>query len=736
MTGVHANLDPDQAEALASGPALTIEPLPRPSIEFDPALLEDPSIPDACERFRVDGLRQLLHRYGGQQSPKNALARLDDPLWLAAWDRALAACAGQRVVLHGGELGVFALRALHHGAEHALCAARHPLDARIATGMAQKHFLAPWHALHGEAIASWPDAQKRESFEAFAQGIDIVLAEDMAEPAAQAQRFVFTEFDHTLLGTGIVAAVRRFQSATTHAHAASVLPARARVFAMAIQWCEPAPPWRLAPLDAVRWSLYPQPLPPNPASAPPLWRAMTEPVEVGAIDFAGFESTRWSRELAVVADGRIDALVYWFELDLGETRIDNAPGGELRCIRPALQYLDGFDARAGERLPLSVQVGETRMWFKTGPAPRRMRTRMLPGWYLPMLGDHARNQAYREAIEAAVSAHTPDTVLDIGAGCGLLSMMAAEAGAPRVIGCESDATIRAIGEATLALNGHAAAVSLVGKDCRALSVPADLPRRADLAVFELFDCSLIGEGVLHFIAHAREHLLSEHARYLPAAARLRAMLIEYRRERIWDIDANLLNPYRYSPGFINVDAAALDYRALSEPFDLFEFEFASAGPQPQSRTLSLPASASGTVGAVLFWFDLRLDEERWLSNAPGTAQPPHWQQGLQFLPEVRVQAGAALPLLAEHDGSALRLRWPADAIAAEALSTLPRFDPRWLAAHHELEQQMRGLMQHCAQHPDEYRQVARIAQHFAIDPGAHGLDPAIAHRFASMFFAA
>lgn len=146
---------------------------------------------------------------------------------------------------------------------------------------------------------------------------------------------------------------------------------------------------------------------------------------------------------------------------------------------------------------------------------------------------------------------------------------------------------------------------------------------------------------------------------------------------------------------------------------------------PDASTRLIAARAGRMPGAM-----------RSQRNAPGTTPSPHWQQGLQFLPEVRVQAGSSLPLLAEHDGSALRLRWPADAIAAEALSTLPRFDPRWLAANHELEQQMRGLMRHCAQHPDEYWQVARIAQHFAIDPGAHGLDPAIAQRFASMFFAA
>lgn len=47
-------------------------------------------------------------------------------------------------------------------------------------------------------------------------------------------------------------------------------------------------------------------------------------------------------------------------------------------------------------------------------------------YYIPMLNDKARNQAFRKAIEKAVKKE--HIVLDIGAGQGLLSMMAARAG--------------------------------------------------------------------------------------------------------------------------------------------------------------------------------------------------------------------------------------------------------------------------------------------------------------------
>lgn len=717
-------LDPAAAQE-----PLQIELAPPPQVNFDPALFDDPSIPESFDRFRVDGLKQHLCRYSGQQSPRHTLARLEDPVWLDAWDVALSTLAGARVLFRGSELGVFALRALQHGAAHVLCAEDFPLDARITTGMVQKHFLQPWHALHGAAMQEWSDDQRRASFEAFAKDIDVLGPDNPQPDETLCDCLVFPRIDHSLLGTGIVKAVRRYMGG---GRTARVLPAKATVFAMGIQWDIPGTSFDLQPVNRLRWSPYPQPLELGQA----FWTALTAPNRVGEIDFAEFSETTWNADLPIVSGGRVDAIVFWFELDLGRARVDNAPGSDLQCLKPAVQYTDCIDVRPGDTLAVRIDVRETRLHFQTHPAATQLRSHGLPGWYVPMLGDRRRNVAYREAIGKALASHRPHTVLDIGAGCGLLSMTAAAAGANRVVGCETLPAIFEAGKEIIRLNGLEEVITLVNKDCRNMKVPDDLHRRADLAVFELFDCSLIGEGVLHFLAHAREHLLAENAHYLPAGARIRAMLIEYRLDRLMGIDANLLNPYRFSPSFINVDAEKLTYRALTEPFDLFAFDFSKAGPAPEEKELLVPTIAPGMVGAVIFWFDLQLDETSWISNEPKGSEALHWKQGLQFLPEVRVEDAMQLPLLARHDGSSLKFHWRQDALPREAFSSLPRFDPRWLAASNELEQQTRELLQHCAQNPDEYAKVAEISKRFAIDPATHGLDPLIAQRFASMFFGA
>jgi predicted RNA methylase len=713
----------------ATSESLQIELPPPPEATFDPALFNDPTIPETFDKAMVAGLKQHLSRYSEHQSSKNILARLEDPEWTNAWDVALSSTTDSTVLLHGSELGVFAALSRRHHATRVLAVERFPMDGRIAGGIVQKHLLTEWHSLHGSAIQSWSEDERRASFETFAKDIEIISPESEEFGKAHCDYFVFPNIDHSLLGTGIAKAIRQFRSRASSANA-RILPAKAKLFAMAIQWTYPTSPLELQPMNEFRWSLYPQAL-----DIPErYWTALSESIPIGEIDFENFNESQWDIQLPIASQGKVDAIVFWYELEIGEARINNAPGSKLQCIKPGLQYADSLPVEPGQFLSLRIHVKETRLYFETLPAPYKIRSRQLPSWYIPMLLDQRRNDSFRMTLDRYIKDHASMSVLDIGAGCGLLSMMAAQAGASRVIGSEVSPAISKIGTEIVQLNGLEDKVTLINKDVRKMTLPDDLPERADLAVFELFDCSLIGEGILHFLAYAREQLLKENARYLPLAGRIRAMVIEYRLDRVLDIDVNLLNPYRFSQSFINVDANAVKHRVLTEPFDVFSFDFASATPTPEEKELLLPSIVDGTAGAVLFWFELQLGESTWLSNAPNAPEALHWKQGLQFMPEVTISAGSQFPVVAKHNGSGLTFQWKTDALPKEAFSVLPRFDPRWWQHSKELEQQTQGLLQHCFQNADEFKKVVEVAKRFAIDPAAYDLDPIIAQRFASTFF--
>jgi type III protein arginine methyltransferase len=714
-------LDP-RAESEATRPADA-----PPDVSFDPALLEDPTLPQDADTRQL-GLIQHLRHYSNHQSLRNSLNRLEDPIWLETWDQALRGTAGQKVLFRGCELGTLALRALEHGARVVHVVETQPLPARISAGIVQKHRLTAWHAAHGAQIAGWTEDERRRSFEAFAGNIEVVPPDSEILQEADYDCFIFPDIDHSLLGTGLGRAMKHFAAGRLKP-GATVLPGKARLFAQGIQWLYPASGFDLQAVNELRWSLAPQPL----ELPPDCWRPLTAAVAVGEIDFLDFCEGAWPVSLPVTCSGELNAIVYWYELELGAARITNAPANASGCIRPAVQYTDPRPLEAGSELAVDVHLTHSRLQIRTRPRATRTRSRLLPSWYVPMLVDAARNDGYDQALRTRLANRATSRVLDIGSGFGLLSLMAARHPDHQVHACEVNPAIARIAAEVIRASGAADRVHLLNKDCRALKVPHDLPERADLAVFELFDCSLIGEGVLHFLAYAREHLLKPNAAYLPRSAVVRGMLIEHRLDRIWDTDVNILNPYLYSPSFTNVDARRLAYRPLSGAFDVFTFDFANATPTPQENDLRPSATAAGTAGALLFWFDLQLDEETWLSNAPDAPSPLHWKQALQLLPEIRVERGFELPLVARHDGSGTNFRWHADRVPREAMSKLPRFDPRAAQQVAELQMQTRSILQHCAGNSDEYRAVAEIAQRLAIDPAAHDIDPKVALRFAETF---
>jgi hypothetical protein len=137
----------------------------------------------------------------------------------------------------------------------------------------------------------------------------------------------------------------------------------------------------------------------------------------------------------------------------------------------------------------------------------------VPGWHLPMLHDTARADAYARALSRLVKPGM--LVLDAGTGSGLLAVLAARAGAELVIACERDPALAVIAEETMRRNGCDDRVRVIAKNSSALTIGADLPRRADLLVSEVIDSHLLGEGVLDMVAHARAHLLTPEAVAIP-----------------------------------------------------------------------------------------------------------------------------------------------------------------------------------------------------------------------------
>jgi type II protein arginine methyltransferase len=332
---------------------------------------------------------------------------------------------------------------------------------------------------------------------------------------------------------------------------------------------------------------------------------------------------------------------------MGDAHLDHKQfSSALDCFESAL-YIDPENRRA--------QAGRNRALCT-----------IIPRWHFEMLNDEQRNDAFERALAKVITADS--RVLDIGSGTGLLAMMAARAGAGSTVSCEMVAPLAELAREVVARNGFAGRVSIMGRKSTEISVGDGMPERANLLVTETVDCGLLGEGIVPSITHAKANLLTADARIIPRAASVYAILVESRRlrglncvSRSAGFDVGLIEQYK-TLNYFPVRLAAFEYEALTEPFEVFTFDFERGQILPARRRIPVPVTRDGAGHAFVFWFDMRLDEEISISNEPGSTT--HWEQAIQCLEEeVAVRAGDVLQIGVEHDCCSIVFEQPANTSA-------------------------------------------------------------------------
>lgn len=360
---------------------------------------------------------------------------------------------------------------------------------------------------------------------------------------------------------------------------------------------------------------------------------LSKPKEVWHFDLGAppDKSEVKSVDLEFTKFGRWNVVMFWYKLHLfGDVWLSTGPQAVaegLRCLQPAVQYIAGeLPVDAGMVLPLVASHNTVRMRFDVESAEflnLHKPDAAFPHCHFAMLADEGRCQAYQRAIERAVQKRKAEDgeahVLDIGCGTGVLSLLAARGGAKSVVACDLHASVCDVARKAASVNGLSARINVVprdvgvlqrGKEVRALGV--------NIVIADVFDAGLLGSGFPYMLELAKRKVVQPGASVVPAGASLYCMGVEALTGQVAGLDMSPMNNYRWDASYEAVSLDDLPYRRLTKPIKVFEQWFDGIERKARGREsmLKLEVVGEGVLNAVVFWFDLHLDDKETITNAP------------------------------------------------------------------------------------------------------------------------
>ncbi|UJR24979.1 hypothetical protein I4U23_006342 [Adineta vaga] len=273
-----------------------------------------------------------------------------------------------------------------------------------------------------------------------------------------------------------------------------------------------------------------------------------------------------------------------------------------------------------------------------------------------MMQDYIRTSTYQRAILDNSVDFAGKVVLDVGAGSGILSFFAAQAGARKVYAVE--ASSMAQHAKTLVDNNQ------LGNRIEVIAGKIEeivLPEQVDVIISEPMGYMLYNERMLESFLHAKKWLKSDGKMY-PTTGDL--YVTPFTDEALYMEQVGKAN-FWYQQSFYGVDLTTLRDPALDEYFkqpivDNFDVRICLSRPikytvnfltaaEEDLHEINIPLSFQMTTTAVVhglaFWFDVSFDgsgSQVWLSTAP-TQPLTHWYQvRCLFLKPLTVNQGKVI----------------------------------------------------------------------------------------------
>lgn len=256
--------------------------------------------------------------------------------------------------------------------------------------------------------------------------------------------------------------------------------------------------------------------------------------------------------------------------------------------------------------------------------------------YYEMLADMGRNGAYARAIQRVV--RPGDVVIDLGAGLGFLSFLAARAGAKKVFAIEQSDAVQ-LGREVAKANGLADVVEFVQMS----STDFTLAERADVIVSETLGSFGVDENTLAFTIDARDRLLRPGGSLVPHGVRLFVAPVHApeRREmsQFWTDVEGIDFTAAIEPSIETMALASIARSQLMAPGEVFaELDLTTIDSPNVEGEVDVLLPKRCSVHGVAGWFEVQLAEGVTLNTSPHHT-PTHWTQVIFPLRD-RIKAAA------------------------------------------------------------------------------------------------
>lgn len=263
-----------------------------------------------------------------------------------------------------------------------------------------------------------------------------------------------------------------------------------------------------------------------------------------------------------------------------------------------------------------------------------------------MMQDYIRTATYQKAILDNSIDFENKVVMDVGAGSGILSFFAAQAGASKVYAVEASSMAQHANTLIKSNNMESKIKVIAGK-----IEEIEMPEKVDVIISEPMGYMLLNERMLESFLHAKKWL-KPNGKLFPSLGDL--YIAPFTDESLYMEQANKANFWNQN-SFYGVDLSSLKSSAFDEYFkqpvvDTFDARIIIS--QPIKHTIDFLKSsetdlynidvplkynvhAASVVHGLAFWFDVAFNGSKcqtWLSTSP-TQPLTHWYQVRCLFPQ-------------------------------------------------------------------------------------------------------